>query len=112
MMRNNNHLSQTVTWVYHILAHNQYIHKNTNNLQFDQTGEALEDVYIETADAVVGQVSVKKNTQEKENFGFISRFRHNTTWQLQRPSSSKAALKPGGNEQDKSWQSDRIKENW
>lgn len=32
--------------------------KNTDDLQSDQTGEALEDVYIKTADAVIGQVSV------------------------------------------------------
>lgn len=33
------------------------LYKNSINLQSNQTGEALEDVYIEAADAVVGQVS-------------------------------------------------------
>lgn len=50
-------LPQSVTKIW--LCKCLYIFmKNTDDLQSDQTGEALEDVYIKTADAVIGQVSV------------------------------------------------------
>lgn len=53
-----------------VLVHHSYIHKKSNDLQSGQTGEALEDVDVKTADAVVGQVSVAHT--EKEGFWFIS----------------------------------------
>lgn len=63
-----------------VVAHNLYIRKSTNDLQSDQTGEALEDVYVETADAVVGQVPVAK----KIVLGlFLPHLKNNTTRQLQ-----------------------------
>jgi len=37
-------------------ALDSYVHEKDS--QSDQTAEALEDVYVETADAVVGQVPV------------------------------------------------------
>lgn len=54
---------------------------NTNDLQSDQTGEALEDVNVQTANTVVGQVSVT-HREKKASGLFLPHFRSNTTWQL------------------------------
>lgn len=45
-----------------------YTIKDTNDLQSVEIGEALEDVHVETADAVVGQIS---EAQRQTQFWFI-----------------------------------------
>ncbi len=93
-----------------ILAHYLYIDKKSHDLQSGQTGEALEDVYVETADAVIGQVSAAQNRKRK----FLVYFFHvsEITWQLQWSESlsiSKSYIKAGSVlQQEKPWKSDCI----
>lgn len=56
------------------------IQKYTNDLQSDQIGETFEDVYVQTADAVVGQVSETQG--KKALLLFLPHFRNKATWQL------------------------------
>ena len=44
----------------------------TCDLQPDETAEALEDIGVQTADAVVGQVSEKHTEKKKKVSWFIS----------------------------------------
>lgn len=51
--------------------------KNAEDLQSDQTGEALEDIYVQAADAVVGQVSETQGGKKVSGL-FLSHFRNNS----------------------------------
>lgn len=41
---------------------------NKNNIQFDQAAQALEDLPVETADAIVGQVAGRQRKKKKSMF--------------------------------------------
>lgn len=70
--KNSNHLSYfiTKTWLHkHLVWQTIHIFIK-NDLQSDQTGEALEDVHIETTDAVVGQVPVEHRNKKFQVYFF------------------------------------------